>query len=686
MGKPATLAALVIATLAFGLPAEAAQAVYDLDTSSGGLFGAELDCTQIIKQFNSEDCTYGAARLSETGDAWQGPASNGGFFAKAGTGSAVTYDANIIANNKLYEITVPFLVGSTVTVDDFDNHVCDTNDKISATWIFGPAAHNVVTNNGRSAVEAWDRVTQVMAPTQVSRATPNAASGCDYEISTPPAGVVGAPSFPPRICADADPTDCYPTPNAPSGLGDDKFWAGAAFTAGPYRTRTTGIELAPGMGANIAAGTTGTIDNWTCVASNPGSGDCIATAVSGPSGILWGTNPSGGATPSNQAKAPGFSNVVLKFSTDNSGAQTKITGGFAYYTRELRINNGTSPLGDNSWQGGAFSFSGTGPYVNGPPTARDDGPYIVKFDTMDNPLNILANDTGFTDPVTVSIVTAPVHGTVTIMNSPGAKAGIAVTYTPQAGFTGDDPFDYQIDDDAAASGTAHVSITVLDKIPVALPGDAGTTFGGAPVAKDVTSIAGVNLGDAPSTVSLNSAGDSNATCGLAGTIVTVTPVSATFTGTASCGYTITDTDGESASSVINANAIGRQPIAVDDTASTVVNTPTAPIDVLKNDTLGNGTAAENVISLLKANDPRGGALDGTCKIVDQKIVYTPDSKFSGEDSCQYVLTDSVNLTSIATVRIAIDVALPGGGSSLDALSLGALLAGSPIVARRRRRS
>ena len=110
-------------------------------------------------------------------------------------------------------------------------------------------------------------------------------------------------------------------------LGTDSFWAGAAGAGGTPRAVTTGIERSTTMGANIGGSTTGVIANWTCVANVAGSGDCVPTASVGPSPILWGVlNVPGAPNPGGQAHAPGFSNVVLKLSTDNSGAQTKILG------------------------------------------------------------------------------------------------------------------------------------------------------------------------------------------------------------------------------------------------------------------------------------------------------------------------------------------------------------------------
>jgi hypothetical protein len=75
-------------------------------------------------------------------------------------------------------------------------------------------------------------------------------------------------------------------------------------------------------------------------------------------------------------------------------------------------------------------------------------------------ISILANDVGFSDPVSVSFTTGVSNGTAVISGSPGPQSGVKVTYTPTAGFTGSDSFTYTVSD-GAHSASASVSITVL---------------------------------------------------------------------------------------------------------------------------------------------------------------------------------------------------------------------------------
>ena len=76
------------------------------------------------------------------------------------------------------------------------------------------------------------------------------------------------------------------------------------------------------------------------------------------------------------------------------------------------------------------------------------------------PVAVAANDLGFGSPLTVAIVTPPTHGTAAVSGSPGPAAGISVTYTPAAGYTGTDSLVYSVTD-GVSSDSATVTLTVL---------------------------------------------------------------------------------------------------------------------------------------------------------------------------------------------------------------------------------
>ena len=101
------------------------------------------------------------------------------------------------------------------------------------------------------------------------------------------------------------------------------------------------------------------------------------------------------------------------------------------------------------------------------PVAVDDSAATLEDEAVT--IDILENDTDLTDPVTVTILTAPANGSVSINGmSPGNAADIDVTYTPTAGAAVTaDTFTYRLTDDNGTS-TADVAITITlnqNKVP-----------------------------------------------------------------------------------------------------------------------------------------------------------------------------------------------------------------------------
>ncbi|HVE63032.1 MAG TPA: Ig-like domain-containing protein, partial [Mycobacteriales bacterium] len=96
------------------------------------------------------------------------------------------------------------------------------------------------------------------------------------------------------------------------------------------------------------------------------------------------------------------------------------------------------------------------PTGNAPPVAADDA-ITVAEDSAATVVPVLANDSDPEGaPLTVTSVTQPANGTVTL-------AGGVVSFTPAAGFSGTTSFDYTVSDGSGtvtATATASVSVTV----------------------------------------------------------------------------------------------------------------------------------------------------------------------------------------------------------------------------------
>lgn len=89
-----------------------------------------------------------------------------------------------------------------------------------------------------------------------------------------------------------------------------------------------------------------------------------------------------------------------------------------------------------------------------------------------------------------------------------------------------------------------------------------------------------------------------------------------------------------------------KPVAIDDTATLIINTPTV-VDVLANDTDSDGS----LVSVTVMRSPTNGSLSN----VGTRVTYTSNSDFTGTDSFTYAAVDNRGGNSnIATATLTID--------------------------------
>ena len=161
---------------------------------------------------------------------------------------------------------------------------------------------------------------------------------------------------------------------------------------------------------------------------------------------------------------------------------------------------------------------------------------------------VLANDTG--TGLTVSAVTVPANGTAAI------NAGQTVTYTPNAGYTGGDSFQYTIKDSTNRTASASVAVTVRNRIPVA-GDDTATTQAGTAVTIPVLANDSDPDGHALTVTAVTDPANGTAAIDSARAAVVYTP-DASFSGTDSFDYTISDghggTDQGAVSMIVNVSA------------------------------------------------------------------------------------------------------------------------------------
>ncbi|AUC76246.1 Ig-like domain-containing protein [Olleya sp. Bg11-27] len=268
--------------------------------------------------------------------------------------------------------------------------------------------------------------------------------------------------------------------------------------------------------------------------------------------------------------------------------------------------------------------------------------------------NVLTNDEDFEgDNQTVTANTNPANGTVTI------DAAGNYTYTPNAGFTGEDTFTYTICDDGSpqACDTATVYIEVL---PVSGPGneapianaDTATTPEGTPINIPVISNDFDPDGDTITVTNTTTPDNGTVTVDPTG-VITYTPNDG-FTGEDTFTYTICD-DANPALCDTATVTVTVQPTDTPNTTNAnddaYFTTPTSPLTanvlVNDNDIEGNNqTVTDNT-----------NPTNGTVTISPNgDFTYTPNPGFSGTDSFTYTICDdnTDQACDTATVYITIN--------------------------------
>ncbi len=296
--------------------------------------------------------------------------------------------------------------------------------------------------------------------------------------------------------------------------------------------------------------------------------------------------------------------------------------------------------------GSAFAISDpalvTAPVANNDSaTVAENTPTTIhelKNDTVIDPLN----------PASVTIGTAAAHGTTTV------QADGSILYTPTSGYTGADSFTYTVADNGGlVSNAATVSINVVATPAPTAGAVSATTFLDQP-ANIVVLTHDSSVGTlVPGSVTIAGAAAHGKAVAQSDGSIEYTPANG-YLGTDTFTYTVSDSNNETSSpatvTVTVATPVG--PTANSDSFTVGLNTPTS-LDVLANDTLGSITANPKVYIT-------GSPTNGIATVQsDNTILYTPTTGFSGSDSLNYVVVDSVGDASApATVALTITAALP----------------------------
>jgi hypothetical protein len=624
MRKLAVTGAVAAIALTAATGAHAATATYNIN---GSLSEAVNSCFNIAVSLTQTDCSYARTR-SPTYPAASGPKMTAGFYAVGSTGDNVNYVP--VPNDGKSSLGVT----GTLTIDDNDTAGDPSDDLISFNWEIAAGVHNASTGNGDRALERWTKWTHVMAPTAVNAATA-AGAGVEYVI-----GSRGKPT-PTPLCAAGDATDCFATENAPATQDPPGFWDTTFSLPNPPSNRV-GIERSPGFGLNgpnplnpnVGGQTTGTFENYVCI-DLPGDNDCIGSEILFGSALITYRNENG-----SPALHPTLGNC--SDGIDNDG-----TGG--------------TDAADPQCQ----------PIAPTQPTTPPPQPLQISPPGFENVILVLTTDGA-------NGLTAQAFWTREYIIASGPSIGTDADQT------------YNTNN---SYGGGRITLTGT------LPADSPTVTDDAVnvaenTATPLSIVANDTVGNGVNTITIVGAGPANGTITLpiapGATSVTYTP-DTNFSGVDTFDYTLTDEDGDADTGTVTVTVSERSPVAGNFNASSTGGNPTAAINVLNAPTvLGTGTSAEHTVTAT------GVATGGSCVATGSTVSFTPTAGFNGVGSCEFQVTDVDGQSDTGQLTVSVSgnsgggggggggPQLPSGGSSLDLLSLGALLAGLPLVARRRR--
>jgi len=324
--------------------------------------------------------------------------------------------------------------------------------------------------------------------------------------------------------------------------------------------------------------------------------------------------------------------------TDGANGTVVTDGTTATYTPAANFNGVdtfTYTVSDGNGGTDSATVTVTVEPVNDDPVAVDDSA-ATDEETLVS-IDVLANDTDVDgDALTIQSVQDPANGTAVI------NAG-QIDYTPDAGFDGNESFDYTVSDGNGGTDTATVtvSVAVVNDPPNAVD-DTATTDEDVAVTIDVLANDDDPDGDSLTIQSVTQGANGSVTNN--GGDVTYTP-NADFNGSDQFSYTISDGNGgtDAATVTITVDPVNDAPTAVDDAASTNEDVAVT-IDVIANDDdIDGDTLTVSAVTQ---------GTDGSVTNNGTDVTYTPDADFFGTDTFTYTISDGSE-TDVATVTVTV---------------------------------
>jgi hypothetical protein len=276
-------------------------------------------------------------------------------------------------------------------------------------------------------------------------------------------------------------------------------------------------------------------------------------------------------------------------------------------------------------------------------------------------INVIAGATAsapaLVDPASVVVTVQPVHGTAVVVGDG------TVNYTPALNYNGPDSFSYTLKDTLGAVSAAKavsITVTAVADAPLTL-NDSATTLQNAPVTINVLANDshpdGLTINPATLAFTQPAVGTGTVAPGLVAGQLVYTPPTPTFTGTTSFTYTVSDSTplvSLPATVVITVTPVNTPPVAVNDVATTFVNTPRT-INVIANDTDANGTInpASVIIGALPPNVTAVVGATGTVTFT-ATVAGTYTFTYTVKDNLGAISGPATVTVSVASVTVITD--------------------------------
>ncbi|WP_299178600.1 Ig-like domain-containing protein [uncultured Neptuniibacter sp.] len=392
--------------------------------------------------------------------------------------------------------------------------------------------------------------------------------------------------------------------------------------AGTCTQAVPGLIADPSLTQWLSAGDT---VSYTLTVSNQDTVACDSSTIQ-----LSASVPSGWSkafSNSSVTLSPGEStNVVLQVTSPSTAAET-------FYG----LNMTAAKEADTTSVSRMVMIDNSVVNENTAPVAANDSASTNEGSAVT--IHVLANDSDADGDALSVTGTSGVNGSA-VVNSNGT-----ITFTPAAGFSGSETFNYSISDGQGGSDTASVTVSVssVNHAPVA-SNDSASTNEESAVTINVLANDSDADGDTLS-VTGTSGVNGSAVVNSNGTI-TFTPA-AGFSGSETFNYSISDGQGgsDSASVTVTVSAVNHAPVASNDSASTNQDSAVT-ISVLANDSDADG----DTLSVTGTSGVNGTAVvnaNGT-------ITFTPAAGFSGSETFNYAVSDGQGGTDSAAVTVTVN--------------------------------